>query len=49
MHRVESTATRNHDKFEGRVDKVLDDMESVRACAVCVENLQSPRTIQLPS
>ena len=34
LHRVENTTTRNHDKSEGRIDKVLDEMESVRACAV---------------
>lgn len=45
LQRVESSSGRKHDKFEGRVDKLLEELESVRACAVSPSHPPGPATI----
>jgi len=39
LTRTEAVSARSQDKLDSRMDKVQEEMESVRACAVCIQPL----------
>ena len=39
LTRTEAISARSQDKLDSRMDKVQEEMESVRACAVCLQPL----------
>ena len=39
LTRTEAVSARSQDKLDSRMDKVQEEMESVRACAVCTQPL----------
>ena len=48
LSRNEAASSRSQDKFEGKIDKVQEEMESVRACAVCFNSADTKNFAVLP-